>query len=63
MTPLVKRPILDFGSGYDLTVHEFKPHIGLHTDSAETAWDSLCPPLSAPPMSMHALSSKISKLN
>ena len=29
----VKRPILDFGSGHYLTVYEFKPHIGLHTDS------------------------------
>ena len=25
----VKRPTLDFGSGHDLLVHEFKPHIGL----------------------------------
>ena len=25
----VKHPTLDFGSGPDLTVHEFKPHIGL----------------------------------
>ena len=33
----------DFGSGHDLTVCEFKPHIGLCTDSAEPAWDSLSP--------------------
>ena len=26
---VVKCPILDFGSGHDLMVHEIKPHIGL----------------------------------
>ena len=31
----------DLNSGYDLTVPEFKPHIGLHADSAEPAGDSL----------------------
>ena len=25
---MVKRLTLDFGSGHDLTVHEFKPHVG-----------------------------------
>ena len=25
----------DFGSGHDLTVHEFKPHVGLCADSSE----------------------------
>ena len=41
---------LDFGSGHDLTVREFEPHIGLRTDSVEPAWDSLSPslPLSRP---------------
>ena len=34
---LVKRPTLNFGSGPDLTVREFEPHIGLHADSAEPA--------------------------
>ena len=29
-----------------LTVHEFKPHIGLCADSAEPAWVSLSPSLS-----------------
>ena len=32
---------VDFSSGHDLTVHEFKPHVGLCVDSAEPAWDSL----------------------
>ena len=41
MVQLVKCPILDFGSGHDLTVLEFKPCIGLCIDSAEPAWDSL----------------------
>ena len=27
MAQLVKRPTLGFGSGYDLTVHEFEPYI------------------------------------
>ena len=34
---LVKRPILDFGSGHDLTVPEFKPHMG----SVLTVWSLL----------------------
>ena len=37
----VKRPTLDFGSGNDLTICEFEPHMGLQADSAESAWDSL----------------------
>ena len=37
----VKRPTLDFGSGHDLTVREFEPHVRLCTDSEEPAWDSL----------------------
>ena len=35
---------LNFGSGYDLVVPEFKPHIGFCTDSVEPAWDSLSDP-------------------
>ena len=27
----------DFGSGHDLTVHDFEPHIGLCADSTEPA--------------------------
>ena len=46
----VKRLTLGFGSGHDLTVHEFELHIRLHADSTEPAWDSLSPSLSAPPL-------------
>ena len=38
---------LDFGSGHDLSFHEFEPHIRLCADSVEPAWDA--PSLSAPP--------------
>ena len=41
MAQSVKHPTLGFGSGHDLTVCGFKPHVGLHTDSAGPAWDSL----------------------
>ena len=37
----VKCPTLDFRSGHDLTVRGFEPRIGLCTDNAESAWDSL----------------------
>ena len=37
----VRRLTLDFGSGHDLTVREFGPRVGLCTDSAEPAWNSL----------------------
>ena len=37
---LVKRPTLVFGSGHDLSVHEFESHVSLCSDSAEPAWDS-----------------------
>ena len=50
MAHSVKRLTLDFGSGHDLMVHEFKSCVGLGTDSAEPAWDSLSPPLSLPPL-------------
>ena len=36
-------PILDFGSGHDLMVHEFELCVVLHVVSAEPAWDSLSP--------------------
>ena len=36
----VKCLTLDFGSGHDLRVCEFKPRIGLCAGSAEPAWDS-----------------------
>ena len=37
MAELAKHPILDFGSGHDLTVCGFKPGIRLHDDSTEPA--------------------------
>ena len=37
----VKQPTLDFSSGYDLTVHEIKPCIGLCTETVEPTWDTL----------------------
>ena len=40
-TQPVMRPTLGFSSDRDLTVCEFAPRIGLCTDSAEPAWDSL----------------------
>ena len=52
-----KRLTPGFGSGHDLTVGEFKPHIGLRAVSTEPAWES--PSLSAPvPL---ALSISVSK--
>ena len=32
-----KHLTLDFGTGHDLTVLEFKPHVGLWADSEETS--------------------------
>ena len=52
---------LDFGSGHDLTVHEFKPHVGLWADSVEAAGNSLSPSLSAPSPLMLTLSLSLSK--
>ena len=34
---LVKHQTLDFGSGHDLTVHEFKSHVRLCVDNVESA--------------------------
>ena len=70
MAQLVKCLILDFSSGHDLTVYEMEPRIRLCADSAEPAWDSLPPSLSAPPLLTCAcmrslalsLSQKINKL-
>ena len=44
----VKRLTLDFNSGHDLMVCEFKSHIRLAAVSAEPALDPLSPSLSAP---------------
>ena len=54
MAHLVKHPTLDFDSGHDLTPREIDPHVGLHADSVESAWDSLSLCLS--PACAHALS-------
>ena len=43
MAQSVKRLALDFGSGHDLMVCEFEPHVELCTDSVEPAWNSLSP--------------------
>ena len=54
MAQSVKCLTLDFSSGHDLTVQGFEPCIGLCTDSAEPAWDSLSPSPYVP--SLHILS-------
>ena len=54
MAQLAKCLTLGFGSGHDLMVHEFKPHIGLYADSVEPAWYSLSLPVSLP--LLHSLS-------
>ena len=46
---------LDFGSGHDLTVREFKPRVGLCTDNAEPAWNSLSLSLSLSAPSLFVL--------
>ena len=55
----VKCLTLGFSSGHDLTLCEFKPHIGLCADSAVPAWDSLSAP--RPAHSLFSFS-KINKL-
>ena len=37
MVQLVKHPTLDFGSGYDLMVHETKSYLGLCNDTEDPA--------------------------
>ena len=59
MAQPVKRPALGFGSRHDVTVSEFESHIGLRADSAEPAWDSQSPSLSAPPPFTLSFSLKI----
>ena len=61
MAQSVKHSSLDFGSGLDLTVCDFEPRIGLCADSAEAAWNSLSPSLSAPPACVLTLSLKINQ--
>ena len=60
MAQLVKHLTLDLGSCHDLLVCEMESHVGLCTDSAGPAWDSLCPSLSLPLPTSFSL--KINKL-
>ena len=54
----------DFGSGHDLTVCEFEPHIGLCADSLEPGTCfGFCASLSLCPSPAHALSLSVSKVN
>ena len=54
---LVGHPTFDRGSGHDLIVPGFEPGVGLCTDSAESAWDSLSLFL---PLPAHILSLSLS---
>ena len=55
----VKHPTLDLSSGHDLTVREFKPHIGLCADGVEPAWDSVSPSLCPSPACAHTHASPL----
>ena len=55
--------VSNFGSGRDLTVHEFQPHIGLSAVRAEPASDPLSPSRSAPPPLAPSLSLSLSLKN
>ena len=54
VTQSVEGPTLGFGSGHDLTVHEFQPHIRLCADGVEPASDSVSPSLCPSPTCEHA---------
>ena len=54
----IKRLTLDFGSGHDLTDHEFKPRVGFTAVDTEPALDPLSPSLSAPPALAFSLGNK-----
>ena len=56
----VRHPTLGFGSGHDLTVHGFEPHVAFHSDGAEPAWDFLS--LSPPPLLTLSISLSQNKL-
>ena len=49
MAQLVKCPTLDLGSGHDLAVGGFEPHVGLCADSSEPVGDSGSVSLPLPP--------------
>ena len=56
----VTRLTLSFGSGHDLTVCEFEPHVTLEANNTEPAWDCLSLFLSAPPLLVCMLSLSLS---
>ena len=49
MAQVVECAALDFGLGYDLTVHHTEPCLQLCIDGAQPAWDSVSPSFSALP--------------
>ena len=57
----VKRLILDLGSGHDLTVCEFEPHVRLCADGMEPVWDSVSPSLCLSPTCACVLFLSLSK--
>ena len=52
MAQTVKHLTLDFGSGHDITVREFEPHMRLCADGADPALDSVSLSLSPSPLSV-----------
>ena len=56
----LKQPTLDFGSGRDLTVREFEPHIGLCAHSVSLL-GILCLPVSLPLPASLSLALKMNK--
>ena len=61
MAQSVKRLTPGFGAGHDLTLRGIEPHVRTLPGSAEPAWDSLSPSLSAPSLLERALSLSLSK--
>ena len=61
MAQSVKCPTLGFGSGHDLTVCEFEPHVMPRAYTAEPAWDSLSLPPSLPLPTFSSLSLSLLK--
>ena len=60
MAQSVKHPTLDLGSGHDLTVCEFEPHVGLCADNTEPVSDFVSPSLCLS-LSLSLLSPSLSK--
>ena len=55
MAQSIEHPTLGFGSGHDLAIHEFEPHIGLWADGMSLL-GILCLLLSVPPPLLRACS-------